>query len=698
MIAWLLPLAASAQYAYASNEKDGTISVIDTATDEAVGSIKAGKTPRGMAASVDGKRLYVSDQKSNALRIIDLASRSQSGSVELGESPEGVGRSPDGKWIAVAIEEDHQVLFVDTSSGKVAFKVKVEGENPEHAVFSPDGKWVYVSAEESQVVDVIDVATRQLAGSIRVGKRPRGIGFTPDGTRAYVACEVANTVYSIDVANRKVLATIPGGGRSNGIKVHPSGREVYFSNGDGGTVMVIDTATDKVTATIKVGNRPWNMGLTADGAKLYVANGRSNSVRNRHRAKKELKQIKVGEQPGASSCRADTEVSSFRANAPKPLSRLRTHRSDAACLCRLTFVKAVEDLCEHRSGRDMIKQRRAGPELQVVRSPENFTRRPSLHSEQRPAALPQPRPKHRITQVRAGLGNAPDRIVLRCRAGAESEELGKDEPHPVRAFAPVSQFRERRLVHAFLGLNEPSQIVRIGAHYAHRSQRMQPPRCGNVPATGKLGIRDLDRRHLQRHVPGLVGDAHRHLACDLLVGVRDRAVRLGDDGRPAESACSRMRISSGRLPSSSTPCSRPSCDRRRRRRCARHAALGADVQRHVLDDAEDRDADLLEHLQSLHGIDQRDVLRSRDDDGTSHRHLLRERQLDVASARRHVDHEVVEVLPVGLTQQLLQRLRHHRAAPHHRLVGIDQQTDRAHLYAVVFLRFERASVHAFGRA
>ena len=114
----LAPLGASAQFAFASNEKDGTLSVIDTTKDEVVASINAGRTPRGMAASVDGRRLYVSDQKINALRIIDLATRTPTGSVDLGESPEGVGRSADGKWIAVAIEEDHQVLFVNVATGR----------------------------------------------------------------------------------------------------------------------------------------------------------------------------------------------------------------------------------------------------------------------------------------------------------------------------------------------------------------------------------------------------------------------------------------------------------------------------------------------------------------------------------------------------------------------------------------------------
>ena len=138
MIALLLPLAASAQFAYASNEKDGTISVIDTAKDEVVGSIKAGKTPRGMAASVDGKRLYVSDQKSNALRIIDLASRSaerqhRSRRIARRRRPftrRQVDRGRDRGRPPGACSSTPR-------AGKVAFKVKVEGENPEHAVFSP---------------------------------------------------------------------------------------------------------------------------------------------------------------------------------------------------------------------------------------------------------------------------------------------------------------------------------------------------------------------------------------------------------------------------------------------------------------------------------------------------------------------------------------------------------------------------------
>ncbi len=124
-------------------------------------------------------------------------------------------------------------------------------------------------------------------------------------------------------------------------------------------------------------------------------------------------------------------------------------------------------------------------------------------------------------------------------------------------------------------------------------------------------------------------------------------------------------------------------------------ALRADVKRHVLDDAEDRDADLLEHLEPLLGVDQRDVLRRGDDDSARHRHLLGKRQLDVPGARWQVDDQVVEIAPASVFEQLLQRLRDHRPAPHHGRVDVDKEADRDRLQAVAFHRLEALAILRF---
>ncbi len=233
-------LACAAPFAYVPNEGSGTVSVIDTATDEVVADIPAGKKPRGLAIS--GDWLYVSDQPNNRLQMIDLRKREPGGTIALGESPEGVYVSPDGRWVAAAIEKGNDVAITDTQTNQVAFTIKVQGRNPEHAVFSPDGKKLFVSAEEGDAVDIIDFTTRKQVAQVSVGARPRGIGFLPDGSRAYVATENSNEVYVIDTATNKLVTHIKAGLRANGVAVHPDGSRVYVSNGGEGSVSVIDTA------------------------------------------------------------------------------------------------------------------------------------------------------------------------------------------------------------------------------------------------------------------------------------------------------------------------------------------------------------------------------------------------------------------------------------------------------------------------
>jgi YVTN family beta-propeller protein len=67
-----LTLSAWAGTAVVSNEGSGTLSLIDTRSDEVVGEINAGGKPRGAALSTTTQRIYVSEQNSNGLLIVDL--------------------------------------------------------------------------------------------------------------------------------------------------------------------------------------------------------------------------------------------------------------------------------------------------------------------------------------------------------------------------------------------------------------------------------------------------------------------------------------------------------------------------------------------------------------------------------------------------------------------------------------------------
>ena len=274
--------AVAAPLAYVPNEKDGTISVIDTSADKVVDVLpkggKLGKRIQAATLDASGQYLYVVVRDDNAVAKLDLATGKELQRVFVGDEPEGIMISPDGKTLAACLEEDYAVSFVALDSFKVVQTSKTQGKNPEHCVFSPDGKWLIASNEKSGDLDVFDASTMQSVHLIKGSKHPRGIGFLPDGKRFYVANEAGNQVEVISTGDWKVLERIKVGVRSKGVIVSPDGARVYISNGGEKSVSVIDTKTNKVIKSVKVGERPWNMALTPDGKKLYVANGRSNSV------------------------------------------------------------------------------------------------------------------------------------------------------------------------------------------------------------------------------------------------------------------------------------------------------------------------------------------------------------------------------------------------------------------------------------
>src|SRR4029077_6918246 len=57
----------------------------------------------------------------------------------------------------------------------------------EQAPPPPPALGVYVTNETSGDLTIIDAASQSAVGTIRLGKRPRGIAASPDGTLLYVA-------------------------------------------------------------------------------------------------------------------------------------------------------------------------------------------------------------------------------------------------------------------------------------------------------------------------------------------------------------------------------------------------------------------------------------------------------------------------------------------------------------------------------
>jgi PQQ-dependent catabolism-associated beta-propeller protein len=292
--ALLLLVAAGAAHAdrlYVTNERAGTVQLIDSATDRVTVTAKVGNRPRGLVVSPDGRLVYVAvswwrDGKRprighEAVLALDADTlRVVRSYAAGGTDPECVAVSPDGKHLYTTNEDAGTATIIDMASGK-ATATLVTGTEPEGVAASPDGRWVYVTAETSNVITVIDAKAQKVAANILVDPRPRFALFTADSRHAWITAELGGTVMLVDTKTQRIVKHIKlaAGAKPVGLALASSQHRLYVAAGRGNNVAVVDTQIAKLVATIPTGGeRVWGIAITRDGRKVYAANSLSNTI------------------------------------------------------------------------------------------------------------------------------------------------------------------------------------------------------------------------------------------------------------------------------------------------------------------------------------------------------------------------------------------------------------------------------------
>jgi PQQ-dependent catabolism-associated beta-propeller protein len=280
----------SGPLAFVTNERDGTITVIDTKTDKVFSTIKVGGRLRGIRLSPDKKRIWVAisyptnqTQNEDTIAELDLNGNIVARHAS-GTDPENFVIDDKATRLYIANEDAGTASITDIKANRIINTMPV-GLEPEGAAISPDGRWVYITSESSSSVSVIDTQSGQVVKQFLVGARPREATFTADSARAYVTAENGNVISVVDTRDHSVIKTIelPRGESSSqlkpkGVVVSPDGKRVYVATGRGNSVAVIDGEQLTLLTLIPVGQRPWGIALTPDGRKLYTANGISNDI------------------------------------------------------------------------------------------------------------------------------------------------------------------------------------------------------------------------------------------------------------------------------------------------------------------------------------------------------------------------------------------------------------------------------------
>lgn len=177
----MLVLAPDGRNIYTANRISNTVSAVavDTGTLSAPGRIvhiTTGKRPEGIDISPDGKEVWVGNTGDGTITIIDAASNTIKQQFPVGKVPIRIKFTPDGKKVLVSDNGAEELIVLEAATRKVIKRVKAAA-SPVGILITPDGKKAFVARSGSGIVSVFDLDKLAFTGDIKTGNAPDGMGW-----------------------------------------------------------------------------------------------------------------------------------------------------------------------------------------------------------------------------------------------------------------------------------------------------------------------------------------------------------------------------------------------------------------------------------------------------------------------------------------------------------------------------------------
>jgi YVTN family beta-propeller protein len=274
------------EYAYISNGKSNTVSVIDLRTFEPAKTIAVGLDPTGVAANLRKNEIYVVNSGSNNISVIDAEKNAVVATIGVHGRPFFIDVSEDGNRAYVANSGSANVSVIDLEKRIVLGNVRV-GSSPGLARVSPDGATIVVSNRADNTVSVIDAHQLRVRATLPVCLQPEDIVILPDSSKAFVACSKSSQVASIALARGenssgqsgdRLLALLDVGRTPVSLALKPDGGELIVCDFDSDSISIVETGNDEVGSSALIGQHPTRGIITRDNSRLYASNFGSNSV------------------------------------------------------------------------------------------------------------------------------------------------------------------------------------------------------------------------------------------------------------------------------------------------------------------------------------------------------------------------------------------------------------------------------------
>jgi YVTN family beta-propeller protein len=283
----------------------GSITVIDGVTNQTA-NIPVGNNPQFMVMNNATNKLYVTNRADGTVTIINGATNQVIKTLPVGPHPVGADVNPLTNRIYIANYGNrvgNTVSVIDGSSDQVIATVTVQYGPILVAVNQITNKIYAVNRCATDPNDcitdgsgingsmsVIDGNTNSVTGTVGLEQLPSVILLNEVTNKIYVgnSCGTdpscitngnGNTIGTITAVDGVTLGTsvITAGKGTTGMAVNPVSNEIYMTNSTDNTVTLINGVT-LGTSTLAVGVSPADVEVNPDTYKIYVTNNGDNTL------------------------------------------------------------------------------------------------------------------------------------------------------------------------------------------------------------------------------------------------------------------------------------------------------------------------------------------------------------------------------------------------------------------------------------
>jgi DNA-binding beta-propeller fold protein YncE len=240
--------------------------VVDTATQQLVGTVGDVKTPTGVLAVPELHRIFVAASGSHDVAVIDADHLQVITHVGQIGFPDGLDYAPGVTQVFVSDESGGGELVIDATTNQVVTTINIGGKAG-NTHYDPGSGCILVAVQSQNQLAVIDPTTDRLVGRYDLDsgcQSPHGFLIDAPRRRAYVTCEDNARLLVVDLTAMAVTATESVADGPDVLAFDPAWRRLYVASESG--VVAVFAETDQGLTPIGTYEAPHAHSVAVDAA------------------------------------------------------------------------------------------------------------------------------------------------------------------------------------------------------------------------------------------------------------------------------------------------------------------------------------------------------------------------------------------------------------------------------------------------